>query len=47
MSQRYLIDTNGLVYVHDGTDTAKSTRAAEVLRGVRAARSAALPAQAL
>ena len=47
MSQRYVIDTNVLVYLHDGTDATKRARAADVLRRVRAARSAALPAKVL
>jgi predicted nucleic acid-binding protein len=47
MSLRYLIDTNVLVYPHDHGEAAKGARAADVLRRVRAARTAALPAQAL
>jgi predicted nucleic acid-binding protein len=47
MSLRYLIDTNVLVYPHDHDEAAKGARAADVLRRVRAARTAALPAQAL
>lgn len=47
MSLRYVIDTNVLVYPHDQNEAAKGARAADVLRRVRAARTAALPAQAL
>jgi predicted nucleic acid-binding protein len=47
MAYRYLIDTNLLVYSIDPRDPAKRDRAREVLRRVREAGSASLPAQAL
>jgi predicted nucleic acid-binding protein len=44
---RYLLDTNILVYVHDGREPDKQVRAKEVLARVGSEPSAALPAQAL
>jgi predicted nucleic acid-binding protein len=44
---RYLLDTNVLVYVHDGSEPVKQRRAIEVLARVGREPSAALPAQAL
>lgn len=47
MSLRYLIDTNVLIYPHDGSEPVKSARAIAVLSHVNAAQSAALPVQVL
>lgn len=47
MTPRYLLDTNVLVYLHDTRDERKRLRAAEIVRRVGTARTAALPAQAL
>ena len=44
---RYLVDTDVLVYAHDGADPAKQARAVEVLARVGRAPIGALPAQAL
>lgn len=44
---RYLLDTNVLVYLHDGRDREKQARAAAILRRVGEGPIAALPAQAL
>lgn len=44
---RYLIDTNILVYVHDGSDGRPADACREVVRSVGRARSAAIPVQAL
>lgn len=47
MAQRYLLDTNLLVYAVDRREPEKRERAREVLRRVAATGSGALPAQAL
>ena len=47
VTTRYLVDTNILVYVHDGTEPDKRARAKDVLARVGGEPSAALPAQAL
>jgi predicted nucleic acid-binding protein len=47
LSPRYLIDTNLLVYLHDGSAPEKQARAKEVLARLGAAPSGAIPAQAL
>jgi predicted nucleic acid-binding protein len=44
---RYLIDTNILVYAHDGAEREKQARAVEVLGRVGSGPTGALPAQAL
>lgn len=44
---RQLLDTNVLVYAHDGSDAAKQRRAAELLAHIGGASTGALPAQAL
>jgi predicted nucleic acid-binding protein len=44
---RYLLDTNLLVYLHDGTEPAKQRRAHDVFARVGTEPSGALPAQAL
>ena len=44
---RYLLDTNVLVYLHDGADHRRRHRARDVLVQVGAAQSAALTAQVL
>lgn len=44
---RYLLDTNVLVYAHDGSDAAKQARAIDVLARVGSEPTGALPAQAL
>lgn len=43
----HLLDTNILVYAHDGTDSEKQARAADVLARVGREPTGALPAQAL
>jgi predicted nucleic acid-binding protein len=43
----YLIDTNVLVYLHDGSDDERRQRAAQVVAKVGRAGTAALPVQAL
>lgn len=47
MSPRYLIDTNVLLYLHEEREPVKRARARDVLRRLRQAGTAALPAQAL
>ncbi len=47
MSPRYLLDTNVLLYVHEEKEPLKGARAIDVLRRLRRAGSAALPAQTL
>ena len=47
VTTRYLLDTNILVYVHDGAEPDKQVRAKEILARVGSEPSAALPAQAL
>jgi len=47
MTPRYLVDTNVLVYLHDGREPEKQARAREVLLRLGAAASGCLPAQAL
>jgi predicted nucleic acid-binding protein len=47
MPYRYLLDTNLLVYPHDGGEPAKGARSADVLLRLGTAGTAALSAQAL
>jgi len=47
VAARFLIDTNVLVYPHDGREPEKAARASTVLQALEARQSAALPAQAL
>lgn len=47
MSQRYLVDTNLLIYPHNVAEPAKSARAVAVLAHVNASRSGTLAAQVL
>jgi predicted nucleic acid-binding protein len=44
---RYLLDTNVIVYAHDGREPEKQARARDVLLRLGAAPSAGVPAQAL
>lgn len=47
MTLRCLVDTNVLVYAHDGSDTAKHRRAIEVLARLGSSATGALSAQVL